>query len=156
MKAQMAGTDTYIVFEIAGTSYAVQSLTVQQIEMIEHITPLPNAPPFIDGVVFTRGQVIPALNLRARFGFDRVPHTNRTRLLVVNSGGRTVGLVVDTAREFIAIAPDSIQPPSQSLAGVSAEYLKGTVNVDRRIILVVSLENIIQLTRDLEEIRGRA
>ena len=156
MKAQVAGEDTYIIFEIAGTSYGVLSQTVQQIEMIDHITPLPNAPAFVDGVVFTRGQVIPALNLRARFGFDRVPHTNRTRLLVVNSGGRTVGLVVDTAREFIGIAPDNIQPPSQSLAGISGEYLKGTVNVGQRIILVVNLEEIIQLTRGLEEIRGRA
>src|SRR5262249_16455501 len=149
MKAQIAGADTYIVFEIAGTSYAVDSQTVQQIEMIEHITPLPNAPNFVDGVVFTRGQVIPALNLRARFGFERIPYTNRTGLLVVNSGGRTVGLIVDTAREFISIAAAAIQAPSQSLAGLSAEYLKGTVTAGQRIILVVNLEEIIQLTRGL-------
>ena len=51
--------------------------------MVEQVTPVPNAPPFVDGVVFSRGQVVPAVNLRARFGFERVADDLRTRLLVV-------------------------------------------------------------------------
>jgi len=146
MKAQMTAADTYILFEIAGTTYAVHSQGVQQIEMIDHITPLPNAPAFVDGVVFTRGQVIPAHNLRARFGFERVPHTTRTRLLVVKSTNRMVGLIVDTARECISIPPDTIQAPAGSLAGLSGEYLKGVVTVGDRIILVVNIEEVIGLS----------
>jgi purine-binding chemotaxis protein CheW len=156
MKAQFAASDNYVLFDIAGTSYAVHSQLVQQIEMIDHITPLPNAPAFVDGVVFTRGQVIPALNLRARFGFERVPHTTRTRLLVVSSNSRMVGLIVDTAREFLAIPAESIQPPGESLVGMSGDYLTGIVTVGERIILVVNLEEVIRLSEALEEIRGRA
>ena len=52
-------------------------------EMVEHVTPVPNAPPFVDGVVFSRGRVVPAVNLRRRFGFDRVPYDLKTRLIVV-------------------------------------------------------------------------
>src|SRR5215510_4284689 len=96
--------ESYILFEIVGTTYAVPSQSVQQIEMIEHVTPLPNAPSFVDGVVFTRGQVIPAINVRTRFGFEKVPLTTRTRLIVTNFAGRVVGLIVDSAREFISIA----------------------------------------------------
>ena len=70
--------------------------------MVEHVTPVPNAPPFVDGVVFSRGQVVPAVNLRARFGFERAEYDLRTRLLVVQHGGRSVGLVVDAAREFVS------------------------------------------------------
>lgn len=156
MKVQAAATDTYILFEISDTTYAVHSRSVHQIEMIEHVTPLPNAPPFVDGVVFTRGQVIPALNLRARFGFDRVPYTTRTRLLVVSSGNRMIGLIVDTAREFMSIPTNAILAPGDSLAGLSGEYLQGTVTVDDRIILVVNLEEVIRLSQGLEEIRGRS
>jgi len=155
MTAQPAISDTYILFEIAGTTYAVHSQSVHQIEMVEHVTPLPNAPAFVDGLVFTRGQVIPALNLRARFGFERVPHTSRTRLLVVSSGGRTVGLIADTAREFMTISNNAIRPPGDSLAGLSGDYLQGTVTVNDRIILVVNLEEVIRLSRGLEEISGR-
>ena len=54
MNQQNANAETYILFEIAGTTYGVTSRTVQQMEMVEHITPLPNAPAFVEGVVFTR------------------------------------------------------------------------------------------------------
>ncbi len=156
MKAHANNSETYIVFEIAGTSYAVESRSVRQIEMIDSITPLPNAPAVVDGVVFTRGQVIPALNLRVRFGFERAPLSNRTRLIVVSSGPRMVGLIADTAREFMAIPQETIQPPTDSLAGLSGEYLKGIVTVDDRIILIVNLEELIHLTQGLEELRARA
>ena len=67
---------SFILFEVAGTTYGIASRDVQQMEMIDHITPLPNAPDYVDGVVFTRGQVIPAVNLRVRFGFERTPGTS--------------------------------------------------------------------------------
>ena len=156
MKELLTASDKYILFDIAGTTYAIHSRSVQQIEMIEHVVPLPNAPAFVDGVVFTRGHVIPALSLRARFGFERVPHTNRTRLLVVRSGDRMVGLIVDAAREFMAIYPDAIQPPGESMAGLSGEYLQGMVTMGERIILVVNLDEIIRLSQVLEEMSGKS
>ena len=58
-------------------------------EMVEHVTRVPNAPPFVDGVVFSRGQVVPVVNLRARFGFERAPYDLRTRLVVVQAAGRS-------------------------------------------------------------------
>ena len=138
-------SETYILFEIAGTTYAVASQSVQQVEMITHLTPLPNAPRFVEGVVFTRGQVIPALNLRARFGFDRVPLTTRTRLIVTNFDGRVVGLIVDSAREFMAIAAEAIQPPPQSMASVSGRYLKGIITIGDRLVLLVSIDQILDI-----------
>ena len=90
MNEQNANTETYILFEVAGTTYAISSRSVQQMEMVEHITPLPNAPAFVEGVVFTRGEVIPAVCLRSRFGFEKVPNTVRTRLIVTNHNGRMV------------------------------------------------------------------
>src|SRR5215203_746853 len=88
--------EPYILFELAGTSYAVKSRDVLHMEMVEQFTPVPNARPFLEGIVFSRGQVIPAVNLRVRFGFPREPHTLRTRLLVVKSSERVVGLVTDS------------------------------------------------------------
>ena len=67
-------TDHYILFIVAGTTYALPSHEVAHVEMVEQITRVPNAPAFVDGVVFSRGQVVPAVNLRARFGFERAPY----------------------------------------------------------------------------------
>ena len=87
-------SQTYILFSVAGTTYAVQSYQVRHMEMVEHVTPVPNAPPSVEGVVFSRGQVVPVINLRVRFGFERAQRDLRTRLLVVESGrpaGRPAG-----------------------------------------------------------------
>src|SRR3569623_1108963 len=90
---------SFIFFELAGTTYAVETQAVQQMEMVEQITPVPNAPAFVDGVVFARGQVVPVVNLRARFGFPRIANDAKTRLIVGSQDDRTVGLLVDSARE---------------------------------------------------------
>jgi purine-binding chemotaxis protein CheW len=74
----VATAEPYILFELAGTAYAVPSAAVQRMEMVEQVTPVPNAPPFVDGVVFSRGRVVPALNLRAGSG-SRGPGTTRGR-----------------------------------------------------------------------------
>ena len=137
------GLGSYILFSVAGTTYALPSGEVRHMEMVEDVTRVPNAPGFIDGVVFSRGQVVPVVNLRARFGFERAPVDLRSRLIVVQSAGRLIGLVADAAREFVAIPPDSIQPPNEALAGMSGRYVEGIASMGDRLILVLSLDRIL-------------
>jgi purine-binding chemotaxis protein CheW len=139
----MASTETFILFAVAGTTYALRSREVAHVEMVEQVTAVPNATAFLDGVVFSRGEVVPALNVRARFGFDRAPYDLSTRLLVVRSGGRTVGLVVDAAREFVAIDPAAIHPPATALTGLSGRYLEGVANIGDRLVLVLNVEAVL-------------
>src|SRR6516162_5118992 len=105
-----ASLESYVLFELGGSVYGISSRNVQHVEMFEHVTLVPNANPAIDGVVFSRGQVIPALNLRVRFGFAREPNTPRTRIIFASVHERTVGLIVDTAREFRNLDTGSIRP----------------------------------------------
>lgn len=142
----LAVAHSYILFELAGTTYAVSSKVVQQMEMVERITPVPNSPPFVDGVVFTRGQVVPAVNLRVRFGFERVPYDLRTRLVVIGDQGRTVGLIVDSAREFLSIAPTAVLPPPEAVTGLSGKYLAGIATVDERMLLILDVREILNFT----------
>ena len=140
---------TFIVLTVAGTTYALRSADVQHMEMIENVTRVPNAPPFVDGVVFSRGQVVPAVNLRARFGFERVPYDVRTRLVVVTTGGRSVGLVVDEGREFLRMAENTIRPPQDALAGLSGAYVEGIATLRGRLILVLNLEKLLNFSEPL-------
>ena len=141
--------DHFIVFTVAGTSYALRSRDVAHVEMVDQITRVPNAAHFVDGVVFSRGKVVPALNLRARFGFDKVPYDLRTRLLVVQSDTRSVGLVVDSAREFLAIPPSAIQPPNQALTGLSSRYVQGIANLDDRLVLILDLPEVLNFSESI-------
>ncbi len=142
-------TDNYIVFSVAGTSYALRSADVQHVEMVEQVTRVPNAAPFVDGVVFSRGQVVPAVNLRSRFGFERVPHDLRTRLIVVQATGRQVGLIVDESREFLRLPASSIQPPQESVTGLSSRYIQGIASLQERLILVLQLDQLMNFAEPL-------
>jgi purine-binding chemotaxis protein CheW len=153
--SQKAGNDVgvlepFIFFELAGTSYGIRSKIVQQMEMVEQITPVPNAPDFVEGVVFSRGQVIPTLNLRVRFGFEKVPYDARTRLIVINTGGRIVGVIADTAREFITIPVNTIQPPPEAIAGLSGKYLEGIATLDDRIVLILNVEELLNSAEEIK------
>jgi len=141
--APEAALGSFVLFAVAGTTYALPTAGVQHIEMIDEVTRVPNAPAFVDGVVFSRGQVVPVVNVRARFGFERIPIDVRSRLIVVQSAARTIGLAVDSAREFVNIPPDAIQPPSEALAGMSGRYVEGIASAGDRLIVVLSLDRIL-------------
>ena len=135
--------ENYIIFSVASTAYALPSEQVAHIEMVDEVTRVPNAPVYVDGVVFSRGEVVPALNLRTRFGFDRVAYTPQTRLIVIRFANRLVGLIADAAREFITIPDASIKPPNEALAGVSGTYLRGIATLGNRVVVVLDLEGLL-------------
>lgn len=138
--------EPYILFTINEALLGIRSREVRHVEMVEHITPVPNVPSFIEGVILTRGQVVPVLNLRLRFGLPRRPLDLQSRLLVVQSGKRLVGLLVDSCREFLAIPVATIQLPPEELSSTGGCYLEGIARLDNRLILILKLEEILQTT----------
>jgi len=142
-------SEPFILFELAGTTYGIPTTVVQQMEMIEHITPVPNTPPFVEGVVFSRGQVIPAINLRVRFGFEKIAYDVRTRLIVINTGNRSVGLIADTAREFVLIPGNVVQPPPEGISGLSGRYLTGIALLGERMVLILNAEELLNFTNGI-------
>lgn len=137
--------NSYVLFELAGSMYGIPSEHVQHIDMFDHVTLVPNAHPAIDGVVFSRGQVIPALSLRARFGFPRQEQTLRTRIVFVTEGERTVGLIVDSAKEFLNVPVESIRPIEETLSGVNGRYLKALVRSGERLVLILDLAAVLNV-----------
>lgn len=141
---------SYVLFELAGSVYGIPSASVQHIEMFEQVTLVPNANPAIDGVVFSRGQVIPALNLRVRCGFPREKNTLRTRIIFATIHDRVVGLIVDAAREFRSISNGAIRPIEETLTGINGKYLKAVTQVGERLVLILDLEAIL----DVEDVQS--
>ena len=141
--------ETYILFELAGSAYGVRSKDVLHIELLEHVTPVPNTASSVDGVVFSRGQVIPALNLRARFGLPREAPTPRTRLIFLRHELRTVALIVDSAREFRAIPTETIRPIEETLTGVNGNYVRGVATIGDRLVLLLDIRAVLTLDQEV-------
>lgn len=140
----MAESETYILFKLAGATYAIAGKFVQQMEMMEHITPVPNTQSYIEGVMFSRGQVIPAINLRLRLGFEKEEYNIGTRVIVINHNDRIVGLIVDSSREFIIIPSELIHPAPEFITGLSDHYLDGIAKLNERIILIFNVAEILK------------
>jgi chemotaxis signal transduction protein len=134
---------TYILFKVGDSSYAIPTDWVEQVEMVQNITHVPNTPPFVEGIVFLRGRMIPVVNLRTLFGLDKSPHDLRSRLIVVRMNERIVGLQVDMAREFVHIDDEQILPPPEDLTGPGVDYLRGIVSLQDRLILVIDLDQLL-------------
>ena len=145
MTVTAGAAGSYVLCEVHGATYALPSDDIEQLDMVGQLTPVPNAPPHVDGVVSVRGQVIPAMSLRARFGFPRTGYDVRSRLIVVRSGGRKVGLIADSAREFAAIDRGQIQPPPDGMAGISGRYLQGIAHLGERLVLVLDVAELLKL-----------
>jgi len=135
---------TYILFNVAGSTYAAHSEQVLHIEMVEQVTPVPNAPHCVEGVVFSRGQVVPVMNLRARFGFERAALNLRSRLIVVQSEGRRIGLLADDSREFLTIEDAAIHPPNEAIGGLTGNYIDGVATLGDRIILILDIREVVE------------
>ena len=142
--------ESYVLCEVAGTAYAIASDDIEQLEMPGALTPFPNAPAFVDGVTSVRGRVIPVVSMRARFGFPRATADLRSRIVVVRSAARSVGLMVDSAREFATIAEASVQAPPAALVDAGTRYLRGIAHLGERLVLVLDVDELLATTDTLE------
>ena len=155
MTNDASSNDSFVLFELAGTTYGIRSTEVRQLEMIENITPVPNAPNTVEGVVFSRGQVIPAINLRTRFGFEKIPYDLRSRLLVVSVDNRNIGLIVDSAREFRNIPAEAIAALPEGLAALSGDYLEAVATVGEGTVLLLNLAEVIKVDAAARETQAQ-
>jgi purine-binding chemotaxis protein CheW len=146
----MNSPDTYILFQLAGATYGVPSDQVLHVDMLENVTPVPNTAAAVEGVVFSRGQVIPALNLRVRFGLPREAHTSSTRLIFLRAHQRTIAFIADSAREFRRIPQTNIRPLTETLHGIRGNYVKGVATLGDRFILLLDIPAVL----DLEEVQA--
>lgn len=148
----MAQRETFILFHVAENTFAIPSMQVQQMEMIEQITRVPNAPGFVDGIVAVRGQIVPVVNVRRRFGLEARPYDLRSRLIVTQVNSRVVGLAVDEAREFFAFDPQQILPPPDSLVTNGAAFIRGVVSLENRLVFLLDLEKMFTLDEITTEV----
>lgn len=134
-------TEPYVLFEVADATYAVRAASVQRMEMVEGITRVPNAAPFVEGICYLRGHVVPVVSLRRRFGLEPIPYDLRSRLIVLDLAGRRVALAVDSAREFITLDSGQVQPPPDAMDDA---FLEGIVALGDRLILILDLTRVVR------------
>ncbi len=136
-------TSQVVSFRLGDEEYGVDIMTVQEIILVGCITQVPEVPEHVLGVINLRGNVIPILNLRRRFGLPERAANEATRIVVMNLHGRTVGVVVDGVSEVLRLTPEEISPPPASLAGVGKDYVLGLARRKDRLLILLDMARLL-------------
>jgi purine-binding chemotaxis protein CheW len=132
-----------VSFTLDDVEYGLDILRVHEILRIPEITRLPNTPNYIRGVINLRGNVIPVVDVRDRFGFVQKEATENSRIIVIESEGKQIGLYVDNVSQVIRINNKNIDPPSDLIEGVSEVFIEGIGRLKNSLIVILNMKSIL-------------
>jgi purine-binding chemotaxis protein CheW len=156
---QLTGELIQVVsFKLGSEEYGVDIAQVQEIIRLVEITHVPRAPRFMEGVINLRGQLIPIIDLRTRFGMPRAASTKSTRIIVTEIGSKRVGMVVDAVSEVLNIPAENLEEAPEMIVGVGTEYIQGVGKVDDRLIIMLDLTMVVSgdEKRELDTLESQA
>lgn len=143
-----------IVFSLLDEEYGIPVSQVRSIEKVQHITRVPRTAPFVKGVINLRGVVTPIIDLRTRFAMPETDYKDSTRIIIVATEDVEVGLIVDTANDVMDIPVDTIEPPPEIVGSVEIEYLEGVAKLDKRLLILLNLDRVLNPDIVKEKIKG--
>ncbi len=132
-----------IVFELASECYGVEIAAVNTIIRMQEITEIPRSPEFVEGVINLRGSIIPVIDLRKRFALPAAEPTKASRIVVVESCGLLIGVVVDAVTETLRLPNEAIEPPSPIVTSVDSEYVRGVGKLEGRLVILLGLDKVL-------------
>lgn len=148
----------YLTFVLCGEEYGLEILKVREIIGIMGVTPVPQTPKFIKGVINLRGKVIPVVDLRLKFGFDEVDYTKETCIIVVEVKDVLTGIIVDTVSEVLDITNDELETTPNLGEDVNTDIFIGVAKIKDKVKILLDLDKIlgteeINLVESLSAIR---
>ncbi len=145
MVSEMAGK--YLTFSLAGEEYGIGILKVKEIIGMMPVTPVPQTPLFVKGVINLRGKVIPVLDLRLKFGMEEIEYTERTTIIVVevglHSGLVEIGIVVDSVSEVVNIKAEEIEKTPAFGSSLNTDYILGMAKLEGTVKILLDINQVL-------------
>jgi purine-binding chemotaxis protein CheW len=133
----------FIAFCIGEQEFCVDIMSVREIRGWAPATPLPQTPDYVRGVINLRGAVLPIMELATRLGLKANEPTVRSVIIVVSTGGRTIGLLVDAVSDILSVTQDVIQPTPDVACDRVKAFVRGLISMDSRMISEIALERLL-------------
>jgi len=139
---------------VEGEEYAIEIKRVQEIIRVLETTRVPYASPFISGVINLRGMVIPVMDLRKRFGLPSRAPGETARIIVINRNNEMVGVLVDSVSEVIWLPAQAVETPPSGVSGANTEFFSGIGKLGSRLLIMLNLERIFEISDSFSSGRG--
>src|SRR3972149_5985544 len=145
----------YLTFVLCGEEYGIEILKVREIIGIMNITPVPQTPGHIKGVINLRGKVIPVLDLRSKFGFEEATHTKETCIIVVEVHNVLTGIIVDTVSEVLDVSASELEESPHFGNSVDTAMFLGMAKIKDKVKILLDIDKVLG-TEDINAVESLA
>ena len=142
-------------FTLSKEQFGVDILMVQEIIRAAPITPVPNSPEFVEGVINLRGNIIPVIELRKRLNLltEEIEHKD-TWILILDIDNRITGFIVDSVTEVLKIQESTIEPPPDIVvAGLESQYIRGVCEIGETLLILLDFSRIL-LAEEIKKLKA--
>lgn len=137
-----------IIFNVGNEEFGLNVLIVQEIIRYTKPTRIPHASRYVEGVIDFRGEVIPVVNMRDKFGIEIGAANELSVIIVVEYSGKVLGLVVDGVSDILNLPKEKIQPAPEFTSEEKTKYLRAMGKLNERLILILDVEKILDLKEE--------
>jgi purine-binding chemotaxis protein CheW len=135
-----------VTFQLGQEMYGIDIMDVKRIVGMKEVREIPNAPPYVEGILNLRGVVTPIINLHKRFLFKKVEMSEDEALLsgfiIIEINRMILGIMIDKILRVVTIDPAQIQPPPKMISGIGVEYIQGVVNDEGNYIIILNIQKL--------------
>lgn len=132
----------FLTFTLDDQEFGIEILRVQEIKNFTRVTPIPNMPSCIKGVMNLRGTIVPIVDLRIRFDMPTTQYSQFTVIIVVNVGTRIMGLVVDAVSDVLNVESNAIEP-TPDLGSINISFISGLAKSGDRLVTLLDIEQLL-------------
>lgn len=132
----------FLTFALGNEDFGIEIKYVTEIVGLQPISQLPEVPAFIKGIINLRGRIIPVLDVRIKFKKEPEAYTDRTCIVVIDTGEVNAGLIVDNVADVVSIDDENISPPPELGAGVQNRFLLGVGKVGEKVKLILDCRKL--------------
>jgi purine-binding chemotaxis protein CheW len=136
-----------VTFRIGTELFGVPISAVQEIVRVPAIVRIPQSPNFVEGVINLRGRVITVVDLRKRLNQsspgEQGEWDRKSRILVIETCGRQVGVIVDEVAEVLKLSSDHVEPAPPMVAGLSNQYINGVGKLNDDLLILIDIEKVL-------------
>lgn len=131
-----------VSFKLGEETYGIEITKIREIILVGEITQIPETPAYVKGLINLRSTVIPVIDLRVRFLLANSELTPESRIMVLNVGSRTIGIVVDSVNEVLRVTPQEISPAPPTVTSSGNEYMTGLVRLKEDLLILLDVDRL--------------
>ncbi len=143
----------YLTFSLGDEEYGIEIRYVTEIIGLQPVTAIPEAPEYVRGIVNLRGKIIPVIDMRLKLKKPAIAYTDRTCIVVLDTGRQSAGIIVDRVSEVISIDDEQVVPPPDIRSGIQNRYIKGIGKANGTVKLLLDCQELF-LGQEAQAVSG--